>query len=114
MHETPPTDPIITMKWYLQLSEHLVALGEKNSSIVDKLVDDGLGRLLLVDDGSDLAHQEGTGVVEGLVINIVGKVLEIVLDGDDTLGGELLDLVLAVLLPVGDVGVVADTEGTAL
>ena len=91
-----------------------MALGEKNSGIVNKLVDDGLGGLLLVDDGRNLAHQEGTGVVEGLVIDIVGKVLKVVLDRDDTLGGELLDLVLAVLLPVGDVGVVADTEGTAL
>jgi hypothetical protein len=91
-----------------------VALGEKNSGIVNKLVDDGLGGLLLVDDGRNLAHQEGTGVVKGLVIDIVGKVLKVVLDRNDALGGELLDLVLAVLLPVGDVGVIADTEGTTL
>lgn len=91
-----------------------MALGEKNSGIVNKLVDDGLGGLLLVDDGRNLAHQEGTGVVKGLVIDIVGKVLKVVLDRNDALGGELLDLVLAVLLPVGDVGVIADTEGTTL
>jgi hypothetical protein len=37
-----------------------------------------------------------------------------VLDGDDTLGGELLDLLVTVLLPVEDVRVLANTEGTAL
>jgi hypothetical protein len=37
-----------------------------------------------------------------------------VFHGDYTLGGELLDLITTVLLPVLDVRVVADTEGTAL
>lgn len=36
------------------------------------------------------------------------------LDRDDTLGGEFLDLLGAVVLPVLDVGVLADTEGTTL
>jgi hypothetical protein len=37
-----------------------------------------------------------------------------VLDGDDTLGGELLDLLVAVLLPVEDIRVLANAEGTTL
>lgn len=36
------------------------------------------------------------------------------LNRDDALGGELLDLLGAVLLPVDNVRVLADTEGTAL
>jgi hypothetical protein len=37
-----------------------------------------------------------------------------VLDGDDSLGGKLLDLLVAVLLPVEDVSVLANTERTTL
>jgi hypothetical protein len=99
---------------YLKLSNHLVALLEKLSGISHELINDSLSRLLLVDNGGNLAHQEGTGVVQSVIIDIVGKVLHVVLDGDDTLGGELLDLLGAVLLPVNDVRVLANTEGTTL
>lgn len=99
---------------YLQLSNHLVALLEQDSGIADELVNDSLGRLLLVDNGGNLAHQPRTGIVQSLVIDIIGQVLHIVLDRDDTLGGELLDLIVTVLLPVDDVRVLANTEGTSL
>lgn len=101
-------------KRHLKLGNQLVALLDPSNGIVDQLVDDGLGGLLLVDHGGGLAHQVGTGVVNVLVINVIGQVLHVVLNGDDTLGSELLDLVGAVLFPVLDVGVVADTERTAL
>lgn len=99
---------------YLQLSNHLVALLEQNSGIPDELINDSLGRLLLVDNGGNLAHQVGTGIVQSVVIDIIGQVLHIVLHGDDTLGGELLDLIVTVFLPVDDVRVLANTEGTTL
>lgn len=91
-----------------------MALLQQISGIVNKLINNSLGRLLLIDDGSDLAHQEGTGVVQGLVVNVIRQVLHVVLDRDDTLGGQLLDLLLAVLFPVGDVGILANTKGTTL
>lgn len=99
---------------YLQLGEHLVALLKQSSSVSDELINDSLGGLLLVNDGGDLAHQERTGVVKSFVVHIVGQVLKIVLDGNDTLGSKLLDLLGTVLLPVHDVGVLANTQGTAL
>lgn len=98
----------------LQLSKHLVALLQQSSGVRDELVNNSLGRLLFRHNGSDLAHQERPSVVQRLVVNVIGQVLEIVLDGDDTLGGQLLDFFLAVLFPVLDVGVVADAQGTAL
>lgn len=98
----------------LQLSNHLVALLQQNSGISDELINDSLGRLLLVDNGGNLAHQVGTGIVQSVIIDIIGQVLHIVLDGDDTLSGELLNLIVAVLLPVDDVRVLANTEGTTL
>lgn len=99
---------------YLQLSNHLVALLEQDSGISNELINDSLGRLLLVDNGGNLAHQEGAGIVQSFIVDIIGQVLHIVLDGNNTLGGELLNLLVAVLLPVNDVGVLADTEGTTL
>ena len=99
---------------YLQLSNHLVALLQQSSSISDELVHDSLGRLLLVDNSRHFAHEEWASVVEGFIINVIGQVLEVVLNGNDTLGSELLDLISAVLLPVKNVRVLADAEGTAL
>jgi hypothetical protein len=37
-----------------------------------------------------------------------------VLDGDNSLGGKLLNLLMAVLLPVEDVSVLANTKRTTL
>lgn len=104
----------------LQLGNHLVALLHPGDSVVDKLVNDGLGRLLLVDNGGALAHEEGAVLVEDILVIVVVVVVtclhnlvEIGLVGDGTLGGELLHLGLAVDLPVVDVLIVADTHGAA-
>ena len=99
---------------YSQLSKHFVALLEQNSGVSNKLINDGLGGFLLVHNSGDLTHEEGTGVIQSIVINVIGQVLHVVLNGDDTLRSELLDLLAAVLLPVDNVGVLANTKGTAL
>lgn len=91
-----------------------MALVDVISGIVDQLVDDGLGGLLLIDNGGSLTHQVGASVVDCVVVDVIGQVLEVVLNGDNTLSGELLDILGTVLLPVLDVGVLADTEGTTL
>ena len=91
-----------------------MALVDVISGIVDQLVDDGLGGLLLIDDGGSLAHQVGASVVDCVVVDVIGQVLEVVLNGDNTLSGKLLDILGTVILPVLDVGVLADTEGTTL
>lgn len=98
------------------LAQELGTLSELLNSFADHLVNDDLGGLLLIDDSGDLAHEEGAGVVHGVVIKLVLLVepLNVVLDGDDTLAGELPDLILALSLPVGDVSVVADTERATL
>lgn len=54
------------------------------------------------------------GVVQSIVIDFVSEVLEVVFDGDDALDCEILDLLRAVLFPVLDVGVVTDTQRSAL
>jgi hypothetical protein len=87
---------------------------EQSSGIRDEFIDDGLGGLLLVDNGSNLAHQVRAGVVKCVVVDVIGQVLHVVLDGNNTLGSELLDLLVTVLLPVEDVRVLANTEGTTL
>ena len=99
---------------YLQLGNHLVALLQQCSGVIDKLVNNSLGGLLFIDNSGNLTHQIRTGVVESVIINIIGQVLEVVLHRDNTLGSELLDLLGTVLLPVQDVGVLADTQGTTL
>lgn len=121
----------------LQLGNHLVAALHPGDGVVDKLVNDGAGRLLLVDNGGALAHEqraEGVnGVVvlvdgEGLDANLLGglahlglvarvddvhELVEVGLVGDGALCGELLHLLLALRLPVVDVGVVVDAHGAA-
>lgn len=94
--------------------------------IVDELVHDGLGGLLLVDDGGALAHEVRAVLLEGVLVVIlllaaggdrglliVGahELVQVGLVGDDALGGEVLDLLGAVDLPVVDVVVVTDAHG---
>lgn len=86
----------------------------EDGSLVDQLVNDSLGRLLLVHHSGRLAHQEGTSVVNRLVIDIVRQVLKVMLDGNNTLRSQLLDVFGAVFFPVLDVRVLADTERTTL
>lgn len=72
---------------------------------------------MLVDDGGALAHEEGTELVENVVIVAVAALLhdliEVGLVGNGALGGELLHLGLAVDLPVVNVLVVTDAHGAA-
>lgn len=121
----------------LQLGNHLVAALHPGNGIVDKLVNDAAGRLLLVDNGGALAHEERAEGVNGVVVLVEGQgldtnllgglahlllvarvddvheLIEIGLVGDGALGGELLHLLLALSLPVVDVGVVVDAHGAA-
>lgn len=98
----------------LQLGNQLVTLLQRLHSIGDKLIDNGLGRLGLVNNSSDFAHQPRTCVVKNIVVNIVGQILEIMLDRDDTLRSQVLNLLLTVLFPVLNVCVVADTKWSTL
>lgn len=103
----------------LQLRNHLAALLHPRHGIVHKLVDDGLGRLLLIHDGGALAHEEGAELLEGVVVLVllaalrVHDLVEVGLVGDGALGGELLHLGGAVDLPVVDVVVVPHAHGAA-
>lgn len=104
---------------------------DPRNSIVDKLVNNCLGALLLVHDSGCLAHQEGAGIVHCLVIDIVTSIykqkcilerdirvvggglpksLEIMLNWNDTLARELLDFSSSVVLPVRDVCVVSYSQ----
>lgn len=108
---------------FLQLGDHLVALLDPGDSVVDELVDNLLGRLLLVDERSGLTHEEGAELVERVLAIIVAtvaavaalthKLVEVSLVGDGALGGELLHLLHTVGLPLVDVRVVADTHRAA-
>lgn len=130
MRPTKKKKKNITLFNNLQLRNHLVALLEPCDGVVYKLVHDCLGGLLVVTHSSGLTHKEGAELIEG-VINIdlggvviaaalaaaltvarVHELLEIGLVGNDTLSSELLDLLLALGLPVLDVRVLAYTEGT--
>lgn len=120
------------MSFFLQLGlstdDELVALLQLGNSIVDKLIDDSLGGHLDVDNSGSLAHQEGAELLQGIIVVVVvgsgldnrrrlvaaaEDLVEIGLVGDGALCGELLHLLLAVGLPVGDVGVVAHAHGPA-
>lgn len=65
------SNPYQSKSKHLQLSKHLVALSQEDSSVVNQLVDDGLGRLLVVNDSGSLTHQVRTGVVNSVVVNII-------------------------------------------
>jgi hypothetical protein len=101
----------------LKLGNHLVAPLQPSNGVVHKLVNDSLGRLLLVNDGSALAHEVRSVLVKDVLLIVVfalaGAFCELVkigFVGNDALGDELLNLCLAVGLPVINVVVVADTH----
>lgn len=101
---------------YLKLrlgNDERVSILQRLDAICNKLVDNLLCRLLVVDNSSDLAHEERPCVIHSVVINVVTHLLQVVLDGYYALASELLDLVLPVFFPVVDVWVVADAERTA-
>lgn len=113
----------------LSTNDELATLLQLGNSIVDELINDSLGGLLDVDNGGSLAHEEGAellkrvivlvlvglslGLDDGGLLATVEDLVEIGLVGNGALGGELLHLLLAVGLPVVDVGVVANTHGSA-
>lgn len=106
----------------LQLGNHLVAALDRGNSVMHELVHNSLGGFLLVDNSSALAHQERTELVKRVLIIIIAlalggllvhNLIEISLVGDCALGGQLLHLSLAVLLPVADVVVGTHAHGTA-
>lgn len=122
-----------------QLGNHLVTLLDPKNGVVDKLVDDGLGWLLFVDDSSALAHEVRAELLKrviAVIVIILGVVvgagstaavafdsavltasfathvlLEVDLVGNGALGNKLLHLLATVRLPVFNVRVLADTHG---
>lgn len=104
----------------LQLGNHFVASLQPSNGIVHKLINDSLGRLLLVDNSSTLTHEVRSVLVKDVLVVVVfalagafSELVKIGLVGNDTLGDELLNFCLAVGLPVINVVVVTDTHGTA-
>lgn len=93
---------------------------QPGNGIVNKLVHDSLCGLLLVDNGSALAHEVRSVLVKDVLLIVVlalagflGELIEIGLVRDGTLGDELLDLGLTVGLPIVNVVIVADTHRAA-
>lgn len=82
--------------------------------ITDHLVNNLLGWQFVVDNGSGFTHKERSGIVEGIIVNIIAQGFHIVFDWNLSSASELLDLLSAVLLPVGDVWIIADTKWTTL
>ena len=72
----------------------LCVLGEDLSGVVHHGVDDGLGCGDVVDKGRHATNEEGSGL-QGLL----GVCLQVFIDREGTLGGQLLDLRLSVVIP---------------
>jgi hypothetical protein len=81
---------------------------------VNHIVNNPFGRLLVVDNGSGFAHEERSGVIQSIVIDIVAQVLHVILDGNLSASGERLDFLRTVFFPVLDVWVGAHTQRTSL
>ena len=97
-------------RYALQLSNHLLSLVDPSNSVRNQLINKSLCALLLIHYGSSLAHQVGAGRVHYLIGNLVSPGLEIMLNGDYSLARQVLDLLRAVLFPVLDIRVVANTH----
>lgn len=80
----------------------------------DHLVNYGLGTLLFPDYGGSLAHEERSGLIHGLIVQVVSKCLQIMLDRYYSLAREFSDLVYTILFPVLDIRVGAHSQWTAL
>lgn len=94
-------------------NNHSLIPSDPLHGITNHLINDHLGALPVVHHRGSLAHQERSCVIHGIVINIVTHALKVEFDGNVALRGQVLDFGLAVLFPVGDVGVVADAEWAA-
>jgi len=55
----------------LQLRNHLVSFLDPCNGITNQLVNNSLGRLLLVHNGGCLTHQERSCVIHGIIINVI-------------------------------------------
>ena len=55
----------------LQLRNHFVSLLNPYNGITNQLVNNSLGRLLLVHNGSCLTHQERSCVIHSIIINVI-------------------------------------------
>jgi len=75
--------------------------------LLNHLVDNLLRRGEILDQCSNTAHEPWAGGSADF-----GTLLEFIIVGNNTLGGEFLDLLLTVLLPVIDVGSPEDPQGT--
>jgi len=88
-----------------------VVLCNDFDGITDQFVNDCLCALPLIDNRRGLAHEEWSCIVQSVIIDVIAHVLNVVLDGNMALGGQLLDLSLPVLFPILDVGVSSHTQG---
>lgn len=113
--------------------DQLAALLYSCCGIIDKLINNLLGVLLLVTHGGSLAHQEGAELVHQLVdvdllrgrrttdiqarrrlLHVAAhEAVQVGLVRQNALGGKLPDLLLSLRLPVDNVGVLAHTQRTA-
>lgn len=72
-----------------------------------------LRRLLLIHNRSNLAHQEGSRIIQRIVIDVIPQPLHIILNGDLAPRREFLDFLGAIVFPVVDVWVLAHSERTS-
>ena len=79
-------------------------------SLADHLIYDLLRWLLLVNDSSNLTHQEWSGIVESIIVDVITQALHIVFNWNLASAGEILDFLLSVLFPVLDVWVLANAQ----
>ena len=85
-----------------------VSLVEPSYSIANHFVNDSFCRLSLIHHRSNFAHQERTGVVHGIVIDVITHCFKIMLDRNFSLLGQFLNLSLALLLPVLNVWILSN------
>lgn len=94
---------------YLQLAlavDRINVRLERAHSSIYHLIDNRLGGFLLIDNCRGLAHEERSCVVHSIIIDIITQALHVPFNGDVSLGGEIFDLLLPVLLPILDVRIV--------
>jgi hypothetical protein len=87
---------------------------QPGDGVINELIDNGFGGLEVVDNSGSLAHQPWACIVQGLVINVVRKFLEVIFDWNDALLGKLFNICGTVFFPVLDIWVVANTEWAPL
>jgi hypothetical protein len=100
------------METCLQPRNQLRALLQLLHCLGDHLVHDGLSGLLIVDDGSDLTHQERVRVIQNFIVELVVTLqfLHFIFKGNYSLTRQLRNLVPTIGLPVRNVRVVADSQ----